>query len=176
MLVLEECRGWEYIAVRGLGTKRRFFASPPPDSSASFSRSWFRVLEFGKRCYSSYLFLLQCFLCLPSPTTLCSYKPWVEVDVFFLYFCVLCPPLQCCWILPDVNCRCLSFTLLTRWQKALEVPEIPAVSGRIPAFINIRKLAAFYPPRLLTHVLQREFKFCRNKQKKAGLLKEASQT
>lgn len=96
MLLLEECRGWEYIAVRGLGTKRRFFASPPPDSSASFSRSWFRVLEFGKRCYSSYLFLLQCFLCLPSPTTLCSYKPWVEVDVFFLYFCVLssCPPLS----------------------------------------------------------------------------------
>lgn len=139
MLLLEECRGWEYIAVRGLGTKRRFFASPPPDSSASFSRSWFRVLEFGKRCYSSYLFLLQCFLCLPSPTTLCSYKPWVEVDVFFLYFCVLSssPPPQCCWILPDMNCRHLSFTLLTRWQTALEVPEIPAVSGRIPAFINI---------------------------------------
>lgn len=51
----------------------------------------------------------------------------------------------------------------------MEVPEIPAVSGRIFTFDIIQKLPFTYP-RILTHVLQAEFKFYRNK-KKCGLAK-----
>lgn len=154
MLVLEKCRGWEYVA-RGLGARQRSFPSTPPDSSASFSGSWFRVLEFGKRCYSS---SSSCFF-FCSVSCVCPHLPLGVLTscglklMWFLFISVCCVPRQCCWILPHLNCRHPNFTLLTRWQAALEVPEIPAVSGRIPAFISIWKLLVFYPPRLLTQVL-----------------------
>lgn len=41
------------VGIRCWGARQRSFPSPAPDSSASFGGSWFRVLEFGKRCYSS---------------------------------------------------------------------------------------------------------------------------
>lgn len=64
-------------------------------------------------------------------TTLSCPKPGTE-DVGLVYFCVVL------WL--DPARRHPTFTLRRRWQAALKVP---AVSGRTPAFVDIRKLPVF---------------------------------
>lgn len=95
MLVLEECRGWEYSA-RGLEAKQRYFASSPPDSSADFGGSGFRVWENMLLFLLFLLFILECFMGLPSTTALCSHKL-----MWFLFISVCLVTLQCCWVLLD---------------------------------------------------------------------------